>query len=87
MKVGDLVQINSAGRNVIWTEPFRNSVGIITKERHQWYERGEFKIMWTNVLKEGDCSKTFLNKYWWKYKSLLVDWVPRSYLKHAKGKN
>tara|TARA_R110000824_G_scaffold58981_1_gene158962 strand:+ start:174 stop:440 length:267 start_codon:yes stop_codon:yes gene_type:complete len=86
MKVGDLVQINSTGQAVIWTEPFRSAIGILTQKRKEWYNRGEFQILWAGVAPARSCSKKFTNKYWWKYTELLTDWWPRSYLKHAKGK-
>mgnify|MGYP003648051803 CR=1 FL=1 len=86
MKIGDLVEINSSGRKVIWTEPFRDAVGIVTDTRPkgQLYVGGEYIVQWTKILPEGECSQKFQNKYWWNYNKLSKDWVPRVYLKHVR---
>lgn len=84
MKVGDLVQINSAGRNVIWTEPFRQAVGLVVEAQERAYTNGEFRIVWTGVLPADQCSSKFQNNYWWRYKKLIHDIMPRNYLKYAR---
>ena len=86
MKIGDLVEMNSAGRKVIWTEPFRDAIGIVVEERikGRFYVCSEFLIQWTKVLPEEKCSQKFQNKYWWNYEKLAKDFVPRSYLRHVK---
>ena len=31
MKIGDLVELSAASRKLLWTEPFHNTIGIVTR--------------------------------------------------------
>jgi hypothetical protein len=85
VKVGDLVRISAGGENVLWCEPFMDSVGIITGTKYEDREWAtEYFVSWAGVKMQADCTQRFIGRYYWSYKNLLGDSISRSYLKFAK---
>lgn len=80
MKIGDLVELSAAARKLIWTEPFHDTIGIVTRMN----EHESYLIRWMNIKKFNECSRAFQRKGTWAYRNILLYSFTRKELKFAK---
>jgi hypothetical protein len=84
MKVGDLVELSAAARKLIWTEPFHDTIGILTDIKNQESGMVDYVVRWMHIKKYSECSDAFRRKSTWEYRSILLYSFTRKDLKLAK---
>ena len=87
MKIGDLVELSAASRKLLWTEPFHDTIGIVTRVNETVYSDAvspDYTIKWMNVRRFHECSHAFQRKTMWSYRNILLYAFSRKELKFAK---
>jgi len=84
VKIGDLVELSAAARKLIWTEPFHDTIGILTDIRNRETGMADYTVRWMRIKKYNECSYTFRRKTTWEYRSILLYSFTRKDLKLAK---
>jgi hypothetical protein len=82
MKLGDLVELSAAARKLLWTEPFHDTIGIVTKVNDG--ASPGYTIRWMNIKRYDECSRSFQRKTMWSYRNILLYAFSRKELKFAK---
>jgi len=84
MKIGDLVELSAAARKLLWTEPFHDTIGIVTKVNDTDTPSPDYSIRWMNIRRYDECSHAFRRKTMWSYRNILLYAFRRKELKFAK---
>jgi hypothetical protein len=84
MKIGDLVELSAASRKLLWTEPFHNTIGIVTRVNDTDTPSPDYTIRWMNIRRYDECSHAFQRKTMWSYRAILSYAFARKELKFAK---
>ena len=84
MKIGDLVELSAASRKLIWTEPFYDTIGIVTRVNDRSTPSPDYTIRWMKIKRFDECSRPFRMKGSWQYRNILLYAFSRKELKFAK---